>query len=96
MLFLYIIFCEKLSCNVLGNAKDEVKMFNKIRALRNFSSENAYENAYVMLFNHSMETSFLSFKMLTSVFTKSAAELFLPLELKFRRIVTFEQQSIFV
>jgi hypothetical protein len=35
--------------------------------------------------------------MLASVFTKSAAaELFLPLELKFRRIVTFEQQSIFV
>lgn len=27
---------------------------------------------------------------------RAAAELFLPLELKFRRIVTFEQQSTFV
>lgn|GEM_PF-4763552 len=93
MLFLYIIFYEDLVCNVPGNAKNDVKISNKISVLLGFFSENAY----VMLFNHSMETSFLSFKMLASVFTKSAAaELFLPLELKFRRIVTFEQQSIFV
>lgn len=73
------------------------KMVSKICYKINGLLSGFGENAYVMLFNHSMETSFLSFKMLASVFTKSAAaELFLPLELKFRRIVTFEQQSIFV
>jgi hypothetical protein len=78
------MFCAK--------QKMTTKICNKINVLLSGFSENAY----VMLFNHSMEV-FLSFKMLASVFTKSAAaELFLPLELKFRRIVTFEQQSFFV
>lgn len=43
-----------LGCNVPGNAKIEVKISNKISVLLGFFSENAY----VMLFSHSMETSF--------------------------------------
>lgn len=54
VLFLYVIFDKEISCNASGNARDSVKMFNKISMLRNFFSENAY----ILLFNRSMETRF--------------------------------------